>query len=290
MEVVNDDTSTMGAQQLMGPPPPSPTPISYPHMIDEINNEDPLDTFPDGFPDKTLMAMPNQIKSYAYSYASTARPIVSGVFKWKNGIPADAAPYSASGEVIDTENCSFKLPKLSLIDNVTYPPTAATKTLLIYGSPARIVTTRKIQAYLTFNRKVERKNNQGEDKAASLKPIKIRCTVYDKTGTPVGWSDSFHTIYVTWDTPSTLLRQETLFNLSCVMANKDVVNADDSGKSVFDKVWSDFTDREVKRMDDSDLQYYGSYLTVFASTEDLLSKKDGICDSWVKFLVDCGRV
>jgi hypothetical protein len=48
---------------------------------------------------------------------------------------------------------------------------------------------------------VERKNKEGIDKAKDLKPLKIRWTVYDKNGTPMGESDSTHTIYVTWDEP-----------------------------------------------------------------------------------------
>ena len=80
------------------------SPMINPQMTDEVNNENPLDYFPDGFPDKTGQPKPNQVKSYAYSYAATAQPTVEGLFRWKAGVPLAGGPYSASGEVIDTEN------------------------------------------------------------------------------------------------------------------------------------------------------------------------------------------
>jgi hypothetical protein len=120
-DVLNDDATLM-------------VPAGSAHMIDEVNNEDVNDAFPDGFPDKTTVDKPNQVKSYAYSYVYK-EPTIEAVFKWK-GAPV-GGPFKAWGEVIDTENCDFKLKEQLLVNDTHYPAVT---------SDQKIVIDRKIQA------------------------------------------------------------------------------------------------------------------------------------------------
>lgn len=265
LAVTNDDNSDM------------PTP----HWVDEVNNADPTtNAFPDGSPDEDKpKTKPDNIKSYAYSYHAEQTPKLEAIFKWKNGAPPEGHPYSAKGLVIDTDNSSFELPKQVLEGDTHYKLASATK---------KVVDAKKIQAYLTANRKVERIDKAGTDMAKNLKPLKIRWTVYDKDNKVVGESDSTHTIYVTLAAPTTTLRQETLFNVSCVML--DGQNADLSSNEAHEKVFSEFEDRQVKRMSNDLLSYYKAYDTTNTQTTDLLLDADGQCGSWVKFFLDCVKV
>jgi hypothetical protein len=133
--------------------------------------------------------------------------------------------------------------------------------------------------------------------SAKLKPIKIRWHVKNAAGTEVGWSDSYHTIYVTWDTPTTTLRQETLFNLSCVMGNGKVAGTAAEQEVVYKDIYSEFEDLVILRMDSKPLFYYfNSNVAPPAGvlpqqmTGSLLNQRDGQCDPWVSFLVDCARI
>jgi hypothetical protein len=268
LAVTNDDTTAM------------PTP----HWIDRLNNADPSDDFPDGTPDEDkAQTKPNHVKSYAYSYHTEQKPKVEAIFKWKDGAPPEGRPYSAKGIVIETDNSTFELPKQELEGDTKYNMISATK---------NVVDAKKIQAYLTANRKVERKVKAGTDMAKNLKPLQIRWTVYDKDNKVVGESNSTHTIYVTRAAPTTTLRQETLFNLSCVMANGIAMVAADQGKSVFDKIWSEFEDRKVKRMDEEYLCYYKNGVKqseVSDTTDGLLTELNGQCLAWVTLLLDSAK-
>jgi hypothetical protein len=224
--LTNDDESAMGS----------------PHWIDEKSDIDPKD-FPDGSVDPELgKPKPNNMKSYAYSYVSNKKPMVEAVFKWKNSPPPEGSPYSAEGKVVDTPNCEFKLERKQLSGDVTYPATVADQ---------NIVKERLIQAYVTANRKVDRSGGP-----ANLVPVTIEWTVFDKNSNEVGKSQSTHTIYVTWDEPATALRQETLLNLSCVMANGVKADSVAEKNSVTDKIYGEFQDLEIKRMDGEVLGYY----------------------------------
>lgn len=147
--ITNDDASAMNS----------------PHWVDQVNNADSSDQFPDSQPDEaTGVAKPNDVKSYAYSYVSNKKPKVKAVFKWKNPPDAAAGPYKAKGKVVDTANSGFTLPEQELTDDTDY----AAKV-----SPENIVTDRKIQAYVTDNRNIARNGVSG------LKPLTIEWTVTD---------------------------------------------------------------------------------------------------------------
>ncbi len=252
---------------------------------DKVNNADQNDLFPDGQPDKVanVTAGPNAVKSYAYSYVSNKRPMVAAVFKWKTPPPEEGKPYSAKGEVVNSPNCEFKLPKTQLAGNTSYPATV---------TAANIVTARKIQGYVTPNRKVARSDGT-TDLAANLGPVTIEWTVYDKNDRLVGTSRSTHTIYVTWDEPATTLRQETLFNLACETSNGMTIGTD-AGKAVFDKIWTEFSDREVKRMDSVVMGYYSKVpfvaYTNLTSVPELIDTADGPCQKWASLLRETSRV
>lgn len=87
------------------------------------------------------------------------------------------------------------------------------------------------------------------------------------------------------------LRQETLFNLACETANGMAVGVADKGKAVFEKIWTEFSDREVKRMDGTAMKYWGVNIT--ANLDDaakLIEEGDGSCGRWASFLEQCSLV
>jgi hypothetical protein len=267
LAVTNDDTTAM------------PTP----HWIDRLNNADPSDDFPDGIPDEDkAQTKPNHVKSYAYSYHTEQKPKVEAIFKWKDGAPPEGRPYSAKGIVIDTDNSTFELPKQELEGDTKYNMISATK---------NVVDAKKIQAYLTSNRKVERKNKGGVDIAKDLKPLKIRWSVYDKDNKLMGESDSTHTIYVTWAAPTTTLRQETLFNLSCVMANGKASGTQPERVANTKLIYSDFEDQKVNRFSGT-LSYWLGGAQGAANSTDLLAAHNGngICNAWAMFFRDVNRI
>jgi hypothetical protein len=206
--------------------------------------------------------------------------MVGAVFKWKNDPPSEGSPYSVEGKVINTPNCEFKLEKKQLVGDVTYPATVADQD---------VVKERRIQAFVAGNRKVSRSDGR-IDHSSGLGSVTIEWTVYDVDNKPVGTSQSTHTIYVTWDEPATNLRQETLFNLACEMANGMSVDAADQGKAVFEKVWSEFSDRVVKRMDGTAMKYWGDPAQLNYSAENLLKFGDGSCSAWAEFLGECAKI
>ena len=103
-----------------------------------------------------------------------------------------------------------------------------------------------------------------------------------------GWfsvGETKHTLYLTLADPVTTLRQETLFEISC--RNADGI---DQTSQVTEAIWSEFTDRVVKRVDGHQLTYYDNYTCSVTSTEGLLANGDGQCGSWAKFFIDLRKV
>ena len=102
------------------------------------------------------------------------------------------------------------------------------------------------------------------------------------------WSkvdETKHQVYLTLADPETTLRQETLFYLSAKSAD-----GKDTEDDVHDAVWSEFTDREVKRIDGTELTYYNTFLAGQTKTAQLLKDGDGGCDSWAKFFIDLRKI
>lgn len=259
--LTNDDGSAMGV----------------PHWIDERSDSNPNESppFPDGNPDPDpAKSKPNNVKSYAHSYHCGEKPVVQAVFKWwENFIPPEGSPYSAEGKVVNTPNCQFSLPKKPLGGSTTYPATE---------SLDQIVTINRIQAYVTGNRRVVR-SDRATGCSDSCVPLTIEWTVYDRYNKVVGVSRSTHTIYVTWSKPSLALNKETLFSLSCVMANGMASYTETEKTAVADNIFSEFQDLEIRRMDDSVLTYYKEYNEV-RSASGLLKYGDAQCGSFTELL------
>jgi hypothetical protein len=55
---------------------------------------------------------------------------------------------------------------------------------------------------------------------------------------------------------------------------------------VIHAIWYDFTDRDIRRVDDVRLQYYGVYKPVNSSTAGLLRDGNGNCLAWAALLLD----
>lgn len=239
------------------------SPMGSPHWVDIKSNTDPNQNpqFPDGNADEDPNGKkPNNVKSYAYSYISDQTAEVYAKFKWNSDTPplVSDKQYYAEAVVIDTTNCGFKLPRKALIGNLIYPVTVSENDPKTnYGAEITKKQNRRIEAHVTANRTIVRSDGT-TNLSDNLKPLTIEWTVYDKyeDGIEVGKSKSTHTIYVTYVKPSTGLRQETLFNLSCVAAKGMFALTDHEKNAVTDKIYSEFQDREIKRMDGEVLGYY----------------------------------
>lgn len=259
------------------------SPMPAPQWEDKVSNTDRNDSFPDGTPDKVAGTIntPNNMKSYAYSYVSNGKPMVAATFKWKGTPDGSKAPYKAKGKVDNTNNSNFELPEQVLGGNTTYAAIVAS---------TNVVTTRLIQAYVTPNRNIVRNG------ASGLTPLTIEWTVTNKDGTVIGTSKSTHTIYVTWDEPTTTLRQETLFNLACETANgmpfAAAAPGSPVGKAVFLKIWDDFADARVLRMNGDALKFWeaASFSVNLDSADELLRTGDGPCGRWSTFLNESPKV
>lgn len=254
------------------------SPYTGAHWVDHVNAADPSDEIPDGIPDSVPnQQSPDNVKSYPYSYHSTQRPKATAKFKLVN--PHNFHPVWAKGICV-TPGCNFEYEEKELINGV-YPETQANKT---------IVSPRKIKCFTTSNRRILR---NGAPQQTSLD---IQWMVkFNGHGSYINAEMSRHTIYVTWGVPATALRQETLFNLSCSMADGQTATNAIEQLAVFKKIWDDFKDRDVKRMDVKTMQYWGEYSLANRNTQNanfynvasLLLNADGVCQTWQQLLNHC---
>lgn len=105
-----------------------------------------------------------------------------------------------------------------------------------------------------------------------------------------GWSSfgsTKHTVYITHADPAPTLssRQETLFLLACKNAKGKTQVAD-----ITDGIWGEFTDRDVRRADKTQLCYYKSYKCSVVTTEELIKQGDGQCKAWTYLFLDLRKV
>jgi alpha-tubulin suppressor-like RCC1 family protein len=112
----------------------------------------------------------------------------------------------------------------------------------------------------------------------SVKAFELKWELSFDGGT--AWSEvakTKHTIYVTFGDPKTNLRQETLFDLGCRNADGET----DEGNAR-DRMFSEFTDRNVKRLDGTQMTYWSNGQMGSTDTPALLSRPDGNgnCQSW----------
>lgn len=104
--------------------------------------------------------------------------------------------------------------------------------------------------------------------------------------------DTANRTYVTLGVPSTALRQETLFDIGCRNADGESVSA-----TAVDKIYLEFSDQSVQRIDPSTGSLDGVDMTYWSptnpapqpqcwQTEGLLALGDGRCGAWARFLSD----
>ena len=104
--------------------------------------------------------------------------------------------------------------------------------------------------------------------------------------------------YVTLGTPATFMRQETLFDIGCRNADGETVAADATAM-----IWSEFTDRIVKKVNPDTGQPTGTQMTYYAdynpldsngvevcTAPQLLEANDGQCGSWADLLIRVRQV
>ncbi len=73
----------------------------------------------------------------------------------------------------------------------------------------------------------------------------------------------------------------TLVHHGCTNA-KDVTSL----TQVLNNVWQDFTDREVRRVDGTQMTYYANYQCTSTTTNTILETGDGQCGSWSRLFLD----
>ena len=94
-----------------------------------------------------------------------------------------------------------------------------------------------------------------------------------------------NSVYITLGDPLTSPLYHTLAHLGCVNATGET---DEAGCT--EKIWDEFTDRDVRRVDGTRLTYYASYLCENVTTADLLLHGDGQCGAWVTLFLDIRKV
>jgi hypothetical protein len=90
--------------------------------------------------------------------------------------------------------------------------------------------------------------------------------------------------YVTLGSPLTTV-YHTLAHLGCINAAGEYTA---SGCTL--KIWDEFTDLDVRRIDNTQLTYYSSYLCTNVTTADLLKHGDGQCGAWARLFIDIRKV
>jgi hypothetical protein len=110
--------------------------------------------------------------------------------------------------------------------------------------------------------------------------------------------DTANRTYVILGAPATTMRQETLFDIGCRNADGEIVAADATAK-----IWTEFTDRIVKKVDPTTGQPTGNQMTYYLSynpldatgnpvctAPQLLEANDGQCGSWADLLIRIRQV
>ena len=90
--------------------------------------------------------------------------------------------------------------------------------------------------------------------------------------------------YVTLGDPLTTV-YHTLAHLGCKNADGENTAANCTAK-----IWTEFTDRDVRRVDGVQLTYYASYTCGNVTTASLLANGDGQCGSWASLFIDMRKV
>ncbi len=90
--------------------------------------------------------------------------------------------------------------------------------------------------------------------------------------------------YITLGDPLTTV-YHTLAHIGCRNAQGEV-----SAQNCTAKIWDEFTDRDVRRVDGVQLTYYASYNCANVDTATLLLHGDGQCGAWASLFIDLRKV
>jgi hypothetical protein len=118
-------------------------------------------------------------------------------------------------------------------------------------------------------------------------PLKIKWQVSPDNGkTWLCAGASRNQAYITLGDPTTgTTVYHTLAHLGCKNAEGETQPA-----QATTKIWGEFTDCKVYRVDRTQLTYYASYKTDNVTTASLLENGDGQCGSWAKLFIDVLKV
>ena len=222
---------------------------SAPHWVDKDGNGNPTDTA-------------NGEKDYSVAYTRNTKPSIGAKFSIQ-GLP---------------NNLAIKL-RAKGSDGIEIPETAAQingndVTLPVTASSTNWPNTIKFYDRIDVNKafKLDWEIKVGDSDWAQVASTK-------------------HQVYLTLDDPAQMkdifgnaiqLRQETLFYLSCKNADGKTSQADTT-----DAIWSEFTDRDVRRIDGTQMTYYKTYQCQVQVTDasGLLKFGDGQCGSWASLFI-----
>jgi hypothetical protein len=199
-------------------------------------------------------------RDYAVAFTRNTKPKIGAKFKIASASNFGAIKIKATGP-----------------GGMAIPETAAT----VSGDDVTLPLTEASSALVNTIKFYDKKDDA---KAFKLEwEIKVGTADWSKIGT------TKHTVYVTFDDPSPMkdfdgntvtLRQETLFELGCRNADGET-----TANGATTKIWNEFTDRVVKRIDGTQMTYYNSYLCVNTDAAALLQYGDGQCGAWADLLI-----
>jgi hypothetical protein len=130
-----------------------------------------------------------------------------------------------------------------------------------------------------------------EYKIDLLDPLAIDWSVSVDGGPWMYAGTSDNRIYVTWREPTVSPRLETLFWLSCKGAKG--LGGEDAAThapGIVTAIWGEFTDRNVKRVDDDEpMTYYKPEAGAAGSASEMLASENGNggCLAWAQLLFGC---
>jgi hypothetical protein len=116
-------------------------------------------------------------------------------------------------------------------------------------------------------------------------PMTIEWTAQHKAAGETVYTEEYagnsqNQVYVTLGEPHAIL-YHTLVHIACKNAN-----GENTANDAVTKIWGEFTDRYVQRVDGMLLKYYGNWTMSNYSTATLLINADGRCGAWMRFLID----
>ena len=199
-------------------------------------------------------------RDYAVAFTRATKPKIGAKFRISSASKLGAIKIKAAGP-----------------GGISVPETAATVfddhvTLPLAEASSALVNTTKFY------------DKKDESKAFKLQwQVKVGDLDWFTVGT------TKHTVYVILDDPKTPLRQETLFELGCRNAD-----GESDQVSATEKIYGEFTDRVVRRLDGQQLTYlkYERSAFQYKESDEILANPsaDGNCEAWSALFRDILRL